>query len=43
MRSILMLRSVRGIAEGFGTPRELTHVGTFPSVTSFMRLQILQT
>ena len=42
MCPVLMLGSVRGIAEGFSTARELAGVGFFSSVRSQMGLQVLE-
>ena len=42
MGSVLMLRSVRCVAEGLGAAGELAHVGLFPSVRSQVGLEVLQ-
>ena len=42
MCPVLMLCSVRGVAEGFSTARELAGVGFFSSMRSQMGLQVLE-
>ena len=42
MGSVLMLGSVRGVAEGLGAARELAHVGLLPSVGPQVGLEVLQ-
>ena len=42
MGSVLMLGSVRGVAEGLGAPGELAHVGLLPCVAPQVGLEVLQ-
>ena len=42
MGPVLVLGSVRGVAEGLGAPRELAHVGLLPRVRPQVGLEVLQ-
>ena len=43
MGSVLVLRSIARVAEGFRASWEVTHVGLLPGVRSEVGLQVLQT
>lgn len=42
VRAVLVLGSIRGVGEGLGAPRELTHVRLLPCVRPQVGLEVLQ-